>query len=652
MHTAWIYQLHKPELVKEAEERGIATEGLTVEQIRKLLVELLRAPEEYKTPDKPRPATMEDEQDRGKPDRLNRLVREWNLSFRSTDNPVEFIERLEELIAAGGIDNEDVLPALPRILQGKALLWYRNNADSWRSWDQFLELFKLYYFPTNYEEDLIVKIVARKQRFRESFTDYLTDLQTLMRRYGNMAEKEKLHRIHENMQKEYKLYIKKNEYKDLNGLVKLAAEYESITASPDHRDRHSNNGGYASSIYERPQEDGNPAKPRTQYNAPEQPSGSGEPGNGVITKIHPRYNATTCCWSCGKPGHNRQECRSPKRLFCSGCGRLGMLSRNCCKSRVRQQSGSLGTAGNHHRNDNRIYENARISGNYYTCLIDTGSTNTYINKEVYEACKQQGVPAKQTQIGVVLADDTNASVNTCMLIDMEIRGTAIKHCVRVLPSATHTIIGMDVLNRMGVTVTWPTEAHAPIDAIENDQQPPHKPREEADPVPTHHRHAQVERNRVADVLSRNSSCATARQQCFNMEWKQIDKGTETPQGYRIKNGNTYKTSPDNNRNKYKPSQHNRSTRYTPAFQLHGRELRNPNDRNPFPTPRLNGIAALEDIHATVRQNKKNPSITQKYYHDKRRRHWEPTPGEMVLNRNYVLSNAEKNRCAKLMPRFI
>lgn len=41
------------------------------------------------------------------------------------------------------------------------------------------------------------------------------------------------------------------------------------------------------------------------------------------------YVATERCWSCGQEGHRRDRCTGRERLFCSRCGRLGVLSREC-----------------------------------------------------------------------------------------------------------------------------------------------------------------------------------------------------------------------------------------------------------------------------------------------------------------------------------
>lgn len=48
------------------------------------------------------------------------------------------------------------------------------------------------------------------------------------------------------------------------------------------------------------------------------------PGEDVLSLDHR-------CWRCGGMGHRRAACRRTAILFCSGCGKPGVLSRNCCR---------------------------------------------------------------------------------------------------------------------------------------------------------------------------------------------------------------------------------------------------------------------------------------------------------------------------------
>ncbi|XP_063627002.1 uncharacterized protein LOC134798550 [Cydia splendana] len=461
MSTSWIYHLKKPELIQQAEDRNIPTTDLTVEQIRKLLVKSIKATDEFQTPEKERPATMSEDEGKVDANRLTKLIREWNLSFKGYGKPEEFLERLEELIAASGIEKEEILPALPRILQGKALAWYRNNTESCKDFDSFLKLFKLYYYPSNYEEDLIVRIVARKQRFGESFVDYLTDLQTLMRRSGNLSDKEQLHRIHENMTKNYKLYVKKTDFKDLSELVQLTAEYESIL-TPAYRGVLPGKGSTERARWNNPPQDQSDRILQTQQRSGQTRDRqygqrNSEPGPSAREgiKIHPRYDPKTCCWSCGKFGHDAAQCRSQQRIFCSTCGILGTLSKNCCKkNKGNSSSQPIGAAGDEDQGDTRPFINVTFNGVTYECLIDTGSTHTYVNEEVYKVCKMKGNLEQRVQRAIVLANGTKTTVRTAVLAKITMNNGTLWHWVRVMPMASTIIIGMDILRKMGMKITW------------------------------------------------------------------------------------------------------------------------------------------------------------------------------------------------------
>jgi predicted aspartyl protease len=677
MPTSWIYHLKKPELIKEAEEKGIATDDLTVDQLRKLLVEFVATSEEFRTPPENQPQNMESDEGKGKLN-LNKLIREWNLSYTTSDSAVEFIERLEELTSASGVEKEEVLPALPRILQGKALLWYRNNVHTWETWEEFLELFKLYYFPSNYEEDLIVTIIARKQRVREVFTDYVTDLQTLMRRYGRLNSKEMLHRIHENMLQNYKLYIKKNDYTDLPGLLKLAAEYEGIVNTNNEQQSTSYRHPYTDRMVTESRNYGGRVNTGPQYAGT---TGSGfrsqpQLQSGVERKVHPRYDPRTCCWSCGKPGHDTRQCRSRQQLFCSGCGKLGVLSRRCCKRDWREPKEAAGAAGEFVREDNRLYTEVSMMGSRHLGLIDTGATNTYINQHMYDACRKQGAIEKVTNRGILLANGDKAHIIKSVLVDIEIKKATFKHWVRVLPTATGTILGMDVLRRVGIEITFlggenrpemrsqdshddrTTTAEAEGNEIGEGQNsagdaitPGPQTTVSGDTDPT----CSVNTDQADDVRIDPYRTLTDAQRkqlegVLQHEFKLCDN---SPKGnswvehkIKLKNKEPIKQKyfPRNPKLQGVIDEH--------RLRLYGRKLRNPRDHNTFPTPQLQSLNKIQEIYSTVREHQRKASESQKIYYDKHRRHWEPAIRELVLKKNHVLSDANKNFCAKLAPKYI
>ncbi|XP_047998517.1 uncharacterized protein LOC125235921 [Leguminivora glycinivorella] len=97
-----------------------------------------------------------------------------------------------------------------------------------------------------------------------------------------------------------------------------------------------------------------------------------------------------------------------------------------------------------------------INGTTYSCLIDTGSTHTYINETVYKACKEKKSQEQETKRRIILANGTRAQVRTSIRVEMEIKNRRLQHWVRVMPMASAIIIGMDLLTRLGVKITWPS----------------------------------------------------------------------------------------------------------------------------------------------------------------------------------------------------
>ncbi|XP_069355868.1 uncharacterized protein [Maniola hyperantus] len=376
---------------------------------------------------------------------FDKAVTRWNIQFDTTGDAVEFLERIEELTETLGVDRNKIIHLIPRCLSGRASLWYRNNKLDWKSWKDFTDNFKLYYFPRDYERNLLETIINRRQKHRENFIDYLTDLKTLMRRYGKMKSADQLDRIYDNMNPNYKLYIKSKDFSTLRELIELATEYEKITSNQDKYnspDRPMSDHGHSEiqlSLTEINAESPKEIEPRAEKRL-----------------IYPNYDPQACCWKCGKKNHSSQECRGKQIIFCSQCGLLGKLTRNCCKktgdsSKTKPEAYTANTQGN---GDNRIFVNAKIYGKTFSALVDTGSTSTFINKEIMDRIKGnvKGITEKQNKIG--LADGSEINTDKLVNIELEVNGQNLMHEVTYLPSTTAMIIGMDLLHRLGLTIVW------------------------------------------------------------------------------------------------------------------------------------------------------------------------------------------------------
>ena len=70
---------------------------------------------------------------------LSRLVYNWKISFsgKSGVSAGDFLIRLEECQEFTPINDDDLLRALPLLLQDIALQWFRIRKNRWRSWSEF-----------------------------------------------------------------------------------------------------------------------------------------------------------------------------------------------------------------------------------------------------------------------------------------------------------------------------------------------------------------------------------------------------------------------------------------------------------------------------------------------------------------------------------
>ncbi|CAD6239532.1 GSCOCG00008735001-RA-CDS, partial [Cotesia congregata] len=205
---------------------------------------------------------------------------------------------------------DHLLPCIPILLREKALLWCRNNKRDWVSWEDFVSDLKSFYLPPGLELELEEQIQNSVQVATESAAEYATRLQTLMRRYGQMSNSARLTRLYQNMRPEYRRYMKRTEFANVPGLLRLAREYEQLVAQEK-----------PPAVKETKQ---TARKPETSFNR--KPAKPVEPAPVEIFE----YNWRECCWRCRQKGHTREQCTNQAVKFCRRCGKLDVYSRDCC----------------------------------------------------------------------------------------------------------------------------------------------------------------------------------------------------------------------------------------------------------------------------------------------------------------------------------
>jgi len=198
--TSWIYGLKTEDLADQLGKFVLPVPRTAAER-RKALSQFIKG--EYKKPSEAgtssNPIIQNSSTNPNPPDVAGvcNAVRKWNLIFDGSKDVIAFLERLDELKTAYQLDGEQMLHALPEMLKGPALLWYRNSRDSWNSWNEFLSSFELQFLPNRYRETLDLEIRGRTQGTNELFRDFVVALQTLMRRHGRYTEEQQFQRIYE-----------------------------------------------------------------------------------------------------------------------------------------------------------------------------------------------------------------------------------------------------------------------------------------------------------------------------------------------------------------------------------------------------------------------------------------------------------------------
>ena len=92
--------------------------------------------------------------------KLINQIRKWGHHFDGKD-PLSFLERTEELRVSYGLEGEHLLLGLPELLRGDALLWHRNNAGQWSTWEEFSENLRQAFLPPGYQRRMKLEIQGR-----------------------------------------------------------------------------------------------------------------------------------------------------------------------------------------------------------------------------------------------------------------------------------------------------------------------------------------------------------------------------------------------------------------------------------------------------------------------------------------------------------
>ncbi|XP_017487546.1 PREDICTED: uncharacterized protein LOC108375906 isoform X2 [Rhagoletis zephyria] len=454
---SWIYLLKKEKLIEECKRHRIFVEGYTVADLRNALSAYVKAKrhrkstedllrdleEEIKAEEErpvkmlpstiptvridnysPPPLEMKPATKRGEINdaELMNTVRRWDVHFSGGDALHDFLERIEELAECYRIPLDNLLPTLPEVLRGKALQWFRVRKPQLHSWAAFRAEIERFFLPRRHMSQLEDAIRQRRQQSREKAKDYILALQTLIRQHPTMCGEDHLERIYDGLRVEYRLFVKRGEFKTIEELMDLTDEFELLKGEEARNSRQAAHS---------------------------------------LAPLEERYSREESCWRCKGRGHLRFRCRRTKRLFCSRCGRDNVLSRDCpcntATAKPPRKIRSTGTAPiaavpvdtNTHQGgkaDGRYYINVSVEGMSVRALLDTGATLTYIDESIRQHLEERKIQHRPNHRNVQLADQTCVSSLYTYPVRIMYNKRATTTLASALPNlAERMILGMDFL---------------------------------------------------------------------------------------------------------------------------------------------------------------------------------------------------------------
>lgn len=423
-------------------------------------------------------------------------IRKWNIWYNGDEETIHsFLEKIEEVTGFYQINQDDLLMGIPMFLKDRASEWYRNSRKNWNSWEEFSNDLRKYFTPRDFHMQLEGQIRNRLQKTDEPARTYVTQLQTLMRRYGQMSHAVCLDRLWKNMKPDYKRYIRRIDIRDVNDLVRLADEYERLTNDEKTFQQ---------------QEKINQEKKKTTIKL-------------AATTINTPYNRNDCCWRCGQRGHRRMDCRNAMKKFCSYCGKLETWSKDCPCPKPRpimpdqapSQQESLnnpnvdynngpnsnninapqrdfnyrprGTYNNRppvrsttvpvipplmpqtqaHTNarpqdsmqvlsvdDNRVYLDVVMGNKIYKGLVDTGASRSFVGQKVWDDIRARALAELLPSIfNVTVANGNQASIIGKIIMEAGISDRIDNYEFMVMPKLKPDIIlGMDILKQINLEI--------------------------------------------------------------------------------------------------------------------------------------------------------------------------------------------------------
>lgn len=255
-----------------------------------------------------------------------------------------FLEEIEDLRLARTATTKNVFDAYYDLFSQQALEFCRNAKTRATNWEEFVELLKNEYLPSDFQ-------VQQERKFQnssqgsENIFNYLTTVESLSKKLERrVSEPELIQVILRGVHPYFASILIASEYNSLEELkrkckriheLKLRnASYRSSTRSLDAL-----SGQLADLEFEPPQDH---PLPVVNLNSNVLTTNTAPSANANIAISNTAKILNVICWNCNQPNHRYSDCPSERRVFCYACGYPEVYISNCprCAKSGNERSGT------------------------------------------------------------------------------------------------------------------------------------------------------------------------------------------------------------------------------------------------------------------------------------------------------------------------
>lgn len=114
----------------------------------------------------------------------------WGIKYDGKSNALFFLKKVNDLMVARSISEDELFNSAYDLFQDPALTWYRSVRNSVYDWYSLVELLKKVFLPSDCDEKLLDDIKVRHQRRDEPIVIYIAEMNTFFNRLSDVLPEE------------------------------------------------------------------------------------------------------------------------------------------------------------------------------------------------------------------------------------------------------------------------------------------------------------------------------------------------------------------------------------------------------------------------------------------------------------------------------